>query len=465
MKEKETTSDSALEIVLRKRKECLDDRLSAQILEEYMLTIQNLDIMYKDIKYSLLLDMNMIEMRSPEAIYPDFYLQKRSIMSELAENYYGGGFRKISFQKNEKRIAIHTNTWRDERYSIGIVIATLANEFSRQGYEVTIFIENQCKHDAKIRDVLNPDLLLDAEDYCLEHRRMLLPKINICYSKGESIKDKIVNQVNNIFAFGPALILDIADENSCCSRILYRKFPVFYFPMRSNHGTSMFFHKYLAVDPERTKQVIKKYRCFDEKLVVSFTGGITGFPEAKVYYDKKKELGTEDAFVLVTVGNRLVYDLSREFICFIVSLLQQNPCFVWLFVGADIPDFLLQERARLKLHDQIIVRGYENDLVALYQICDVYVNPGRKGGGLSIAWAMHEGLPIAMLKYVSDGLSWIGEENAIDGGMEELGNYIFSLWNDPVLYEKAKEKMKERANQRTPKKCVEQIVELINEKG
>lgn len=454
---------NVLEAILKRREKCLTDIVSEQTLEEYMQSIQSLCILDRDIQYSLLLDMNLIEMKSPEAIYPDFYNQKKAMMSELAQSYYGDAYRKKHPDRNQNRIAIFTNTWKDERYSIGIVMATLANEISRQGYEVAVFVENQYRHDERIRDVIDPGLLVNAEDYRSDHEKMLLPQIRTYYSKGDTVGEKIVDQIDNIFEYEPAFILDIADENSCCSRILYEKFPVFYFPMRSNHGSSMFFHRYLAVDPDRMRQIINKYHCFDEKLIAPFTGGITEFPEAKVCYNKKQELGTEHSFVLVTVGNRLVHDLSKEFICFFVHYLQEHPQFVWVLVGKDLPDYLLQERMRLNLEEQIKVRGYEKDLVALYHICDVYINPMRKGGGLSIAWAMHEGLPVALIKYISDGLSWIGEENAVDGGMQELGHYIDALWQDKKLYDTVSKKMREKAEQRKPAKCVEKIIRIYSD--
>ncbi len=461
MREKHGVSDPVIESVLKKREKCLVNKLDRQTLEEYMLSIQNLDVIYRDIKYSLLLDMNMIEMKNPEAIYPDFYIQKKEIMSALAQSFIGVAYKDIFPDNNQNYIAIYTNTWRDERYSIGIVIATLANEFVRQGYEVTIFVENQCKHDEKIQNILSAELLVNAEMYHLDHKKMVLPQVNVSYAKGDTIEAKITCQINNIFEYGPALILDMADENSCCSRILYEKFPVFYFPMRSNHGSSMFFHKYLAADPKRIKQIVRKYHCFDEKLIVPFVGGVTNFPEAKVCYNKETELGRKKSFVLITVGNRLSYDIDNEFVDFAISLLQRNSYFLWVFVGTDLPDYLLQERIRLNLQERIVLRGYEKDLVALYHICDLYVNPRRKGGGLSIAWAMHEGIPIAMLKYLSDGLLWLGEENAVDGGYDELADYIFSLWKDPRLYEAEKRKIQKRINQRTTRKCIEQIVELL----
>lgn len=460
---KKENMDNALDAVLIKREKCLTEMVSEQVLEEYMQSMQNLGTLDRDIQYSLLLDMNLIEMKCPEAIYPDFYIQKKRMMEELAQSYYGNMCRKRHPDRNQKRIAIFTNTWRDERYSIGIVMATLANEICRQGYEVAVFIENQYRHDERIRDVLNTDLLVNAEDYRSDHEKMLLPRIRTYYSKGDTVREKIVDQIDNIFDYGPSLIIDIADENSCCSRILYENFPLFYFPMRSNHGSSMFFHRYLAVDPDRMKQIIKKYHCFDEKLIAPFTGGITEFPLAKSEYDKREQLGVEHSFVLVTVGNRLVHDLSREFICFVAEYLQEHPQFAWVFVGRDLPDYLLKERTQRNLEKQIIVRGYEKDLIALYHICDVYVNPMRKGGGLSIAWAMHEGLPVAMLKYTSDGLSWIGEENAIDGGMQELGQYLNALWEDKKLYNEESKKMKEKADQRTPARCVEQIFRIYSE--
>lgn len=451
---------SILEEVLKNREKCLSSTADQKCLEGYLESLAIMDMGYADIMYSLLLETNVIEMSSPTLIYPDYYIQKKGLLERLALHYYRECESRIENIKREERIAICTNTWRDKGYSIGVVIATLANEFYKQGYDVTIFVENQFEHDNSVKSIIDPDLLVDAREYALEHSKMLAPGVDVWYGNGKSMAEKVNDQINHIFQYAPLFVLDLTDENSCCSRILYQKLPVYYFPMRSNHGTSMFFHKYLAVDPEQMKRINALYRSFDSELIEPIVGGITKFPIAGKSYKKEDEFGRTGAFVLVTVGNRLTYDCSKEFVDFAVQLLLQHPDFIWVFAGGAVPDYLLEERKRLFLGKRIIIRGYEEDLVALYHICDVYVNPMRKGGGLSVAWAMNEGLPVAMTKFMSDGLCWLGEENAVEGGYKKLGQYIVQLWNDGDLYKKEREKMKLKVSQRSPQKCVGQLIQI-----
>lgn len=451
---------SQLVDVLKYRGLCMSQTANQEYLKKYLMLIESMDSGFADIKYSLLLETNVIEILSPELIYPNYYIQKKRLLERLSLYYYGECKNEIDFVKKEKRIAICTNTWRDKGYSIGVVIVALANEFYKQGYDVTVFVENQFEHDSRIKNIIHADLLVDAREYAIEHSRMLVPGIRVLYGNGKTMAEKVTDQINHIFQYDPLFVLDLTDENSCCSRILYQKFPVLYFPMRSNHGTSMFFHKYLAVDPKRMKQINALYRSFDSALIEPIVGGITEFPIAGKFYKREEEFGRVDAFILVTVGNRLIYDCSKEFVDFAVQLLLEYPDFMWVFAGGDVPDYLLEERKRLCLDRRIMIRGYEEDLVALYHICDVYVNPMRKGGGLSVAWAMNEGLPVAMIKFMSDGLCWLGEENAVEGGYKELGQYIVCLWNDANLYKRVQEKMKLKASQRTPQKCVGQLMQI-----
>lgn len=227
---------SVLTEVLQKREQCLCSGINRKNFENYISAIASMDRVFADIVYSLLLETNVIEMEKPELIYPNYYIQKKNLLENLALYYYGKRRDRIQTEAGKRRIAICTNTWKDKGYSIG---------------------------------------------------------------------EKVINQIDRIFQYAPLFVLDLTDDNSCCSRILYQKFPVMYFPMRSNHGTSMFFHKYLAVNLDKMKQINAIYRSFDSELLEPITGGITEFPIAGKEY-KRKKFGKKDGFVLVTVGRSRV---------------------------------------------------------------------------------------------------------------------------------------------------------------
>lgn len=123
-------------------------------------------------------------------------------------------------------------------------------------------------------------------------------------------------------------------------------------------------------------------------------------------------------------------------------LLEQYPRMKWLLTGTVELEYISANYAPLVQNKQIAFLEYEDDLPALYQICDVYLNPDRMGGGISVIWAMQQALPIAQILRVSFGTAWTGIENAIDGDMHDVMLYIESLYQDASFYEKESKSLK-----------------------
>lgn len=449
---------NVLKKVFTAREKCFKERCTEKDFFTYMQCLSKVESKDIDIQYSLLLETNVIEIRNPKAIYDNYYLDKKKMMEKIALIFQND--KKSSLKKVSKKIAIYTNTWRDKNYSIGIVVATMAKEFIKQGYDVEVFVENQFIHNEKLEDILCPELFIDSEKFSYMHKKMLNDKCKVHYNKGKSIKERIENHINDIIEFRPEFVFDLSDENSCCSRILYDIFPIIYFPMRSNHGSSAFFHKYLAADTKKMKKVLEKYHCFDENLLEEVVTGFTEYPLAKEKYDRKLFSFNNSDFLMVTVGNRLCFDMDKSWIKNVEKILRRNPKYKWILVGKEVPNSILSMKDELE--DQIVLHGYEQDLVALYKLCDIYLNPIRKGGGLSIAWAMHEGLPIVTFHIDSDALSWVGEEITVSC-YDEMQAFIEKLEKDKEFYSLISSKMKKRALDKSPAKCVQQII-LIMEK-
>ena len=98
----------------------------------------------------------------------------------------------------------------------------------------------------------------------------------------------------------------------------------------------------------------------------------------------------KDKFVLVAVGLRLDAEIDDDFIEMI------NKTFDWgthLVLAGNFEKFndYCEKYPLLKEHATYI--GYYDDILALMEICDLYINPRRLGGGFSIVEAFHEGKP------------------------------------------------------------------------
>ncbi|MNC38032.1 hypothetical protein D3C75_866210 [compost metagenome] len=69
-----------------------------------------------------------------------------------------------------------------------------------------------------------------------------------------------------------------------------------------------------------------------------------------------------------------------------------------LFVGnIDSFEDLVHKYKAIK--DQSIYMGYQKDLMAVYSICDLYLNLHRIGGGTSAALALLAGIPVFSFPY------------------------------------------------------------------
>ena len=88
------------------------------------------------------------------------------------------------------------------------------------------------------------------------------------------------------------------------------------------------------------------------------------------------------------------------------------------------------------------------------------MNPNRTGGGASIAYAMHMGLPILMNNYPSDALPYVGIENTTEnysGMAEKLEKFV----NDNSYYQQWKEKTLQRANAYSTAHAISQYIDGI----
>jgi glycosyltransferase involved in cell wall biosynthesis len=77
-----------------------------------------------------------------------------------------------------------------------------------------------------------------------------------------------------------------------------------------------------------------------------------------------------------------------------LDTLARHPQLKWVLVGGagTLPPALTSANP-----EQLRLLAHRTDLPSLLRCCDLYVNPPRLGGGLSVGEAMAEGLPVLAL--------------------------------------------------------------------
>lgn len=162
----------------------------------------------------------------------------------------------------------------------------------------------------------------------------------------------------------------------------------------------------------------------------------------KVHFTRREMSLPDDKFLLLVVGIRLDYEVTEEFLHMLENIFEkQIECFV-VFAGIYNGFFnMLENHPKLEGHVHFI--GYCDDIPALMEICDLYVNPKRLGGGFSVIEAFAQGVPGVYLP-VGDVYTAGGEEFAA-ADFEEMEEQIIRYQNDSQYYQKMSAQAKERA--------------------
>ena len=140
------------------------------------------------------------------------------------------------------------------------------------------------------------------------------------------------------------------------------------------------------------------------------------------------------------MGIRLEYEIDDEFMKLLSSVCEAG-CYV-VFAGImDNYDDMMKKYQTVKENSSFI--GYCQDVSALMEICDLYINPPRLGGGFSVIEAFDKGKPGVYMK-VGDVYTSGGEDFAVDT-YDDMYNEIIRYKEDKVYYDKMAQKGRERA--------------------
>jgi len=174
----------------------------------------------------------------------------------------------------------------------------------------------------------------------------------------------------------------------------------------------------------------------------------------------RAELGIpEDAFVFTTIGNRLGTDLTDEFLE-MLGKLEGNWHYALAGNMKDGEYETICEKYPFMKEKSTFV-GYMKDILAFLDICDLYVNPPRLGGGFSVAEAFSKGKP-GVSNDFGDVAAAAGDDFLVNS-LEEMSDTIRKYMTDKSFYDEMKEKALLRAKKLTDSKAaLEEILDEFN---
>lgn len=176
----------------------------------------------------------------------------------------------------------------------------------------------------------------------------------------------------------------------------------------------------------------------------------------KTYTRRELEL-PENKFLITVVGNRLNSEIDEPFIQLMNNILQSNNQIDIVIIGRadDIWKQLKNEMPENRIH----YLGYCRDLLAVYGILDLYLNPKRQGGGWSSTIALKAGLPIVTLPECDVSHS-VGESFIVPDYQNML-NTVIRYSTDTAFYKTKQQLAFQCAEGNDDDKIVDYVTELV----
>lgn len=175
-----------------------------------------------------------------------------------------------------------------------------------------------------------------------------------------------------------------------------------------------------------------------ENIIVGrFTSSLK--PQINKYTRKELDI-PEEQFVIALIGGRLTQEVTQEFITMIDYILQKG---VMLMIIGKMDNYEDICRKDSIFGQNAVYLGEQDDVLAILELCDLYVNPKRAGGGTSVIEAMYKGCPAVTLNSGDVALG-AGPDFCVDS-YEEMQKQIFRYMEDKKFYREMSIKAKKRA--------------------
>ena len=388
------------------------------------------------LKYWLLSDLSRIWFLYPKILYDEYWTEKKQIMRDCARELRLNWNPPAYTGENNPNICVMATFLGCEMKAnpVTLGISRIVRALSNRGYKLHVIETLPLLNDSSM-GIMKPIFCLSQSVTILRKEELLqyFPEdIEFYQISNAMIKNRLQDILDLICKINPFCILEFTNDYIPISYYYYQNYPTIYCSLTKVGYSSSFFHKYVIPNEEAVVySPILEEQALRLPLCIEYIKPLRTF--------SRKEYGlTEADIVIITVGYRLPIDISNKLAEQMCSLLRSNKKIKWLIVGCSELPYIKKYHEDL-IGKSIIFISYEADLPGLYQICDIYLNPDRSGGGTTIAWAMQHKLAIVSPLGAADGTNIIGKNNALPFE-NDLAPFIDRLSKDSELLYLEKEK-------------------------
>lgn len=207
--------------------------------------------------------------------------------------------------------------------------------------------------------------------------------------------DMLVDMIKTIREIAPQYIVAIGGSGMLCN-LVNKMIPVVTVglcPSDFEYTTTQFQTLGRQLN-DADRKILRAVNYSENRVIESvFTSSLK--PQEAVTSRKKIGL-PEDKFLLVTVGTRLDNEITSAFMEMLETCMSSE--MYWVIIG-EFNKFEYYLSKYPKLKHQTIYLGFCNDVLSRLELCDLYVNPIRRGGGTSCVEALYKGIPVVSVDY------------------------------------------------------------------
>lgn len=392
------------------------------------------------------------------------YPQMRELHRKNVEQYkteISGSYTYLPIEKrNKNRVVIVTEQILHPNHAPTRQVLNYAYAMHKAlGYEVYIF---SCPCDGYLSDDVwyGVEGMVSKDEYRnsmmeIEFRGIIFQgyQINMPkeHNKDYNMMFSIIHALNPIFvlsmgAFNP--VLDVINSfTTVVAKAMNTGFPVSEADILLKVGREVKKKEDLEYIQNNTSQKI----LYIDKIATLFEDSDATFSRAQYNLP-------EDKFIMAVVGNRLNEEIGKEFVNVLNKILQDNSDIDVALIGnlEEITD-AINELPK----DRVILTGQVSDLMGVYKLVDLYINPKRGGGGHSSIMAMKSGVPIVTLPKCD--VAYNAGEDFIVEDYSQYPGIVEKYFTDKEFYKSQKQKAIERASKNNEEALIRDIDKLVKD--
>lgn len=167
----------------------------------------------------------------------------------------------------------------------------------------------------------------------------------------------------------------------------------------------------------------------------------------------------EEDFLIAVVGNRLDIEVTDEFILLINRIIEIDSRISIVFIG------IFESYPKICKNKNLINRtyylGYQNDLVGVLEIMNLFLNPPRQGGATGAIYSMSNGVPVVTLGNCDVANNLSSED--ICSNEKEMIDLVKRYFCDKTFYKNQSVKMKSMIDSRGLEQLIYNTEELLSD--